>query len=153
MGLIKLSSSQNSTDCYPRDGCRDLPAILTSVRTFDIVHIHLCIHPFTYLPIHSPIHPFIYLFHHTSIYPSTHPPTHPSIHPSLHPFTDPSVHPLSHLSISSNHSLLPLWLSGKESTCQCQRHRRYGFNPWVGKIPWRRKWQPTPVFLPGKFHG
>ena len=28
-----------------------------------------------------------------------------------------------------------------------------GFNPWVGKIPWNRKWQPTPVFLPGKFHG
>ena len=28
-----------------------------------------------------------------------------------------------------------------------------GFNPWVGKIPWRRKWQPTPIFLPGKFHG
>ena len=31
--------------------------------------------------------------------------------------------------------------------------RRRGFNPWVGKIPWRRKWQPTPVFLPGKSHG
>ena len=30
---------------------------------------------------------------------------------------------------------------------------RPGFNPWVGKIPWRRKWQPTPVFLPGKSHG
>ena len=29
----------------------------------------------------------------------------------------------------------------------------HGFNPWVGKIPWRRKWQPTPVFLPGKSHG
>ena len=28
-----------------------------------------------------------------------------------------------------------------------------GFDPWVGKIPWKRKWQPTPVFLPGKFHG
>ena len=28
--------------------------------------------------------------------------------------------------------------------------RRLGFDPWVGKIPWRRKWQPTPVFLPGK---
>ena len=28
-----------------------------------------------------------------------------------------------------------------------------GFDPWVGKIPWRRKWQPTPVFLPGEFHG
>ena len=38
----------------------------------------------------------------------------------------------------------------KESTCQCKRHR---FNPWVGKIPWRRKWQPTPAFLPGKSHG
>ena len=31
--------------------------------------------------------------------------------------------------------------------------RRPGFDPWVGKIPWRRAWQPTPVFLPGKFHG
>ena len=39
---------------------------------------------------------------------------------------------------------------GKESSCQ---HRRLGFNPWLRKIPWRRKWQPTPVFLPGKFHG
>ena len=28
-----------------------------------------------------------------------------------------------------------------------------GFDSWVGKIPWRRKWQPTPVFLPGKYHG
>ena len=49
--------------------------------------------------------------------------------------------------------LLPSWLSGKESACQCRRHRRLGFDPWVGKIPWRRKWQCTPVFLPGKFHG
>ena len=31
--------------------------------------------------------------------------------------------------------------------------RRPGFNPWVRKIPWRKEWQPTPVFLPGKFHG
>ena len=31
--------------------------------------------------------------------------------------------------------------------------KRHGFDPWVGKIPWRRKWQPTPVFLPGEFHG
>ena len=45
---------------------------------------------------------------------------------------------------------LPCQLSGKESTWQC---RRYGFDPWVGKIPWKRKWQPTPVFLPGKSHG
>ena len=41
------------------------------------------------------------------------------------------------------------WLSGKESTC---RFRRHGFNPWVRRMPWRRKWQPTPVFLPGKSH-
>ena len=34
----------------------------------------------------------------------------------------------------------------KEPTCQCRRHRRPGFEPWVGKIPWRRKWQSTLVF-------
>ena len=34
---------------------------------------------------------------------------------------------------------LPRWLSGKESTCQCRRHRRHGFHPWVWKISWRRK--------------
>ena len=38
--------------------------------------------------------------------------------------------------------------SGKEPTCQCRRHKRCGFDPWVGKICWRRKWQPTPA----KFH-
>ena len=43
---------------------------------------------------------------------------------------------------------LPWWLSDKESTCQAG-----GFYPWVGKGPWRRTWQPTSVFLPGKSHG
>ena len=43
--------------------------------------------------------------------------------------------------------------SGKESTCQCKRSKRSRVPPWVGKIPWRRKWQPTPAFLPGKSHG
>ena len=47
----------------------------------------------------------------------------------------------------------PRWLSGKESICQCRRCRRHEFNSWVGKILWRRKCQPTPVFLPGKSHG
>ena len=47
---------------------------------------------------------------------------------------------------------LPRWLSGKEPACQCRRHKRLGFCSWVGKIPWRRKWQPILVFLPGKFH-
>ena len=40
----------------------------------------------------------------------------------------------------------------KESTCQ-RRCWRCRFDPWVEKIPWRRKWLPTPVFLPGKSHG
>ena len=44
------------------------------------------------------------------------------------------------------------WLSGKEYAFQGRRHRRYRFNPWVRKIPWSKKWQPTPVFLPGKFY-
>ena len=43
--------------------------------------------------------------------------------------------------------------SGKEPSCQCRRCKRCGFDPWVRKIPWRRKWQPAPVFLPGKSHG
>ena len=42
---------------------------------------------------------------------------------------------------------------GKEPACQCKRRKRPGFNPWVGKIRWRRKWQPTPVYLPGESHG
>ena len=42
--------------------------------------------------------------------------------------------------------------AGKESAFQCKRHKRCVFDPWVEKIPWRRKWQPAPVLLPGKFH-
>ena len=45
---------------------------------------------------------------------------------------------------------LPWWLSGKQPACP---RRRWGFDPWVRKIHWRRKRQPTLVFLPGKFHG
>ena len=48
---------------------------------------------------------------------------------------------------------LPRWFSGKESSCQGSRCRRYGIDPWVGKIPWRRRLQPTLVFLPQKSHG
>ena len=48
---------------------------------------------------------------------------------------------------------LPRWRSGKEFVCQCKRCKRSRFDPWVGKIPWRRKWQPTTVFFPGEFHG
>ena len=58
--------------------------------------------------------------------------------------------PLSEVAAFSHVFWLPRWFSDKESTCQ---RRRCGFDPWVRKIPWRRKWQPVPVFLPGKSHG
>ena len=43
----------------------------------------------------------------------------------------------------------PRGASGKDLTCQCRRHNKWGFSPLVGNIPWKRKWQPTPIFLPG----
>ena len=43
--------------------------------------------------------------------------------------------------------------SGKEPKSYCSRHKRHWFDPWVQKIPWRKKWQPIPVFLPGESHG
>ena len=65
---------------------------------------------------------------------------------------------LINIYVSQNYLLplllgLPWWLSGKESTCQCRRQKRLGFNPSVRKIPWRRRWQPSPVFLLGESHG
>ena len=60
----------------------------------------------------------------------------------------PEVELLGHMVV-----LASRWLSGKESACQCRRCKRCGFDPWFGKIPWRRKWQPIPVFLPGESHG
>ena len=48
---------------------------------------------------------------------------------------------------------LPSWHSGKGSAWQCRRRRRCGFSLWVGKIPWGRKSQPTPVILPGESLG
>ena len=50
-------------------------------------------------------------------------------------------------------SAFPGSATGKEPTCQCRGHKRCRFDPWVRKIPWRRAWQPIPVFLPGEFHG
>ena len=48
---------------------------------------------------------------------------------------------------------LPTWRSGKEPACQGRRCQRWGLHPWVGNILWRRKWEPTPVLLPGESHG
>ena len=61
-----------------------------------------------------------------------------------------------------HHSFLPLIniLRGflvalviKNPPYQCRRHKRWGFDPWVKKIPWRAEWQPTAVFLSGESHG
>ena len=63
---------------------------------------------------------------------------------SAHPFL------LHLLNLSMSMLGLPPWLRGKESSCQC---RRPGFDPRVGKIPWRRKWQPILASLPEESHG
>ena len=48
---------------------------------------------------------------------------------------------------------LPSGSNDKEPTCQCRRGKRHEFDPWVGKIPWRRKWPPAPVFWPWESYG
>ena len=70
------------------------------------------------------------------------------ISPLVSSLTHTIISFLKHISCIS--FLFPWWLCGKESTCQSRKHR---LNPRVRKIPWRRKGQPTPVFLPGKSHG
>ena len=66
------------------------------------------------------------------------------------PSTAPAVHPAPEMAYTNRNAGLPRWLNGKEPTCQCSRH---GFDPSIGMIPWRGKWQPAAVFLNGKSHG
>ena len=62
------------------------------------------------------------------------------------------AHLTSHSRMSSSRCYcFPGGTCGKESTCQCRRCKSCGFDPWVGKIPCRRKWQLTPVLMPRKF--
>ena len=65
---------------------------------------------------------------------------------AIHTYIHTHTHTHIHIYICG----LPRWFRGKESNCQC---RRYQLDPWAGKVPWRRKCQPTPVSLPGKSHG
>ena len=59
----------------------------------------------------------------------------------------PSCHPTDYTLLEFLHLMgLPWWLRGKESACQ---RKRFQLDLWVGKNPWSRKWQLTPVFLPG----
>ena len=60
------------------------------------------------------------------------------------------IHSSHRLAIGTSFTIgVPWWLSGKEPVCQCRRH---GFNPWIRKIPWRKAWQPTSVFLTRESH-
>ena len=55
--------------------------------------------------------------------------------------------------LKNNQRGFPQGSRSKEPACKCRRHERHEFDPWVRKIPWRRKWQSTPVCLPGESHG
>ena len=72
----------------------------------------------------------------------------------------PLISQLFRAPLLTQHIWYPQWITGfpggtngKEPSCQCRRHKRHGFDPWVRKILWKRKWQPTPVFLPGESLG
>ena len=73
--------------------------------------------------------------------------SHLSLPGDLHP--DPGT-PGSQVATVLGRIGLPWWCRGLSV---CLQYERTGFDPWIRKIPWRRKWQPTPVFLPGESHG
>jgi len=57
------------------------------------------------------------------------------------------------MNIQSSQKINTSFSSGSDGKASCLQCGRPGFNPWIRKIPWRRKWQPTPALLPGKSHG
>ena len=95
--------------------------------------ICMCIYTCTHM------HVYIHMHIHTCIYTYTYIP---------HLYTYIHMHFYTCVYIYG----LPRWHSDKVSACQCRGHKRHQFFSWAGKIPWRRKWQPTPVFLPGESH-
>ena len=60
---------------------------------------------------------------------------------------------VGHDRVTECSSAVPAEASGKEPICQHRSHKRCGFDPQVGKSPWKRAWKPTPVFLLGESHG
>ena len=60
---------------------------------------------------------------------------------------------LYYLEMYQSYQKFPSRNSDIEHVCQCRTHKRLRFNPWIRKIPWRRAWQLTLVFLPGEFYG
>ena len=72
---------------------------------------------------------------------------------SLQDYTDYFHCPENYLDSSYLLGGFPGGANDKESACQCRRCKRCGFDSWVRKIPWKREWLPTPVFLPKESHG
>ena len=66
-------------------------------------------------------------------------------------------HRVKHEWVTEQHQIwcsrLPMWLPSEEPDCHCRRPKKRSLDAWVGKTPWRRAWQPIPVFLPGESHG
>ena len=145
--LIALKEKTLPQSLGPFPSFPDLRLSMFPDSHHSLIHLftHSSIHPCINLCIHLPTHPSTHtLSIPPSIYPPTHssihPPTQPSIHPSTHSFIHPFIYPSIHLS---------WWLRWERICLQCWR---LGVDLWVGKIPWRRKCLPTPVFLPGESH-
>ena len=149
--------SPNPNNLWPRDSLPPVENPGLGTRT-EAIYIWLC-------PISSPPHAHqpVHLWSASSLWSSGSVPSHlhymtwgPAV--SLRPgVLTPGIPGLSSAWMSKIGYVtpypkwrLPWWFSGKEAACQCRRCRFY---PCVGKIPWRRKWQPAPVFLPREFHG
>ena len=77
--------------------------------------------------------------------------THTQTHTQTHTHTHRHTHTHTHTHTQTHG--FPGGASVKEPACQCRKHKRHGFDPWVGKIPWRREWQPSPGLFPGESHG
>ena len=86
----------------------------------------------------------------TRMYPPS--PVLPILFPVL--VSSPEIAAVKNVGVCLVHFVgLPRWHSGKESACQCRRCKRRALDPWARKMPWSRKWQPTLVFVLGKFNG
>ena len=101
-------------------------------------------------PTHGHMHAHAHTRTHTRAHICAHTHAHTHTHTCAHTRvgararTQRSLHAeLEFLSQSKDTEGLPRWLCGEDFNCQCRRRGRHRFRPWVRKIPWRRKWQPT----------
>ena len=103
-------------------------------------HMHTYTHPYTYAHTYN-IYTHVYILMHTPIYTHLYIYTFIHIHMHVHTYLCTPIRTYTHI-----YMCFPGGASGKEPACQYRRHKRHGFGHWARKIPWRRAWQPTPVF-------